>query len=112
MDTVLFKKRKELDYKRFNEVSKEQSKVIELINGMQEKKLHKAERNMRWNREYVQARLFKVAPKSLALEKMQSVGSNFLNEIKNILITVLAAKLVIEGTIFLQFSSTSLTDFR
>lgn len=98
---LFFKKRKELDYKRFSEVSKEQSKVIELINGMQEIKLHNAERKMRWNWEYVQARLFNVATKSLALEQAQSVGSNFFNELKNILITVLSAKLVIDGEITL-----------
>ncbi|SNR14279.1 peptidase domain-containing ABC transporter [Tenacibaculum jejuense] len=96
-----FKKRKELDYKRFSEVSQEQSKVIELINGMQEIKLHNAERRMRWNWEYVQARLFKVATKSLALEQTQSVGSNFINELKNMLITILSAKLVIDGNITL-----------
>lgn len=96
-----FKKRKELDYKRFSEVSDEQSKVIELINGMQEIKLHNAERRMRWNWEYVQARLFKVASKSLALEQTQSVGSNFINELKNMFITILSAKLVIDGTITL-----------
>lgn len=96
-----FKKRKELDYKRFAEVSQEQSKVIELINGMQEIKLHNAEKRMRWNWEYVQARLFKVATKNLALEQTQSVGSNFINELKNMLITVLSAKLVIDGDITL-----------
>ena len=96
-----FKKRKELDYKRFAEVSAEQSKVIELINGMQEIKLHNAERRMRWNWEYVQARLFKVATKSLALEQTQGVGSNFINELKNMFVTILSAKLVIEGEITL-----------
>lgn len=96
-----FKKRKELDYKRFSQVSQEQSKVIELINGMQEIKLHNAEKRMRWNWEYVQARLFKVATKSLALEQTQSVGSNLINELKNMFITVLSAKLVIEGNITL-----------
>ena len=96
-----FKKRKELDYKRFSEVSQEQSKVIELINGMQEIKLHNAERRMRWNWEYVQARLFKVATKSLALEQTQTVGSNFINELKNMFITILSAKLVIDGSITL-----------
>ncbi len=44
-----FKRRKDLDYKRFSGVSQEQSKVIELINGMQEIKLHNAERQMRWS---------------------------------------------------------------
>ncbi len=96
-----FKKRKELDYKRFAEVSQEQSKVIELINGMQEIKLHNAERRMRWNWEYVQARLFKVATKSLALEQTQSVGSSLINELKNMFITILSAKLVIDGEITL-----------
>ena len=96
-----FKRRKALDYKRFSEVSQEQSKVIELINGMQEIKLHNAERRMRWNWEYVQARLFKVATKSLALEQTQSVGSNFINELKNMFITILSAKLVIDGDITL-----------
>ena len=96
-----FKKRKELDYKRFSQVSQEQSKVIELINGMQEIKLHNAEKRMRWEWEYVQARLFKIASKSLALEQTQSVGSNFINELKNMFITILAAKLVIDGAITL-----------
>ncbi len=96
-----FKKRKDLDYKRFSQVSQEQSKVIELINGMQEIKLHNSEKRMRWNWEYVQARLFKVATKSLALEQTQTVGSNFINELKNMFITVLSAKLVIDGNITL-----------
>ena len=96
-----FKRRKELDYKRFTEISQEQSKVIELINGMQEIKLHNAEKRMRWNWEYVQARLFKVATKSLTLEQTQSVGSNFINELKNMFITILSAKLVIDGDITL-----------
>lgn len=96
-----FKKRKELDYKRFSQVSEEQSKVIELINGMQEIKLHNAERRMRWNWEYVQAKLFKIASKNLALEQTQSVGSNLINELKNMFITILSATLVIEGDITL-----------
>ena len=99
--TFFLKKRKTLDYKRFSEVSQEQDKVLELINGMQEIKLHNAERNMRWGWEYIQARLFRVATKSLSLEQMQTVGSNLINEFKNMVITVLAAKLVIEGEISL-----------
>jgi len=98
---IFLKKRKDLDYKRFSQVSQEQSKVIELINGMQEIKLHNAEKQKRWSWEFVQARLFKVSIESLALEQYQSVGSGFINEVKNILITVLSAKLVIDGEITL-----------
>lgn len=99
---VLFlKRRRDLDYKNFSQVSQEQSKVIELINGMQEIKLHNAEQQKRWGWEYVQANLFKISIKSLALEQYQSVGSGFINELKNIIITVLSAILVINGEITL-----------
>lgn len=99
---ILFLKRREkLDYKRFSAVSQEQSKVIELINGMQEIKLHNAEKQKRWGWEYLQARLFKVSMKGLVLEQTQSIGSNFINELKNIIIIFLSAKLVIDGQITL-----------
>lgn len=96
---IFLKRRKELDYKRFSEVSDEQSKVIELINGMQEIKLHNAEKKMRWNWEHVQASLFKISIKNLALEQYQSVGSGFINESKNIFLIFYSAKLVITGDI-------------
>lgn len=98
---VFLKKRRDLDYKRFSQISQEQSRVIELINGMQTIKLHNAEKKKRWGWEFLQARLFKISIESLALEQYQSVGSGFINELKNILITVLSAKLVIDGEITL-----------
>lgn len=98
---LFLKRRKDLDYKRFSQMSNEQSKVIELINGMQEIKLHNAEKQKRWSWEFLQARLFKISIKSLALEQTQNIGSGFINELKNILITVFSAKLVIDGQITL-----------
>jgi len=98
---IFLKKRAALDYKRFSQVSQEQSKVIELINGMQEIKLHNAEKQKRWGWEFMQARLFKISVESLVLEQSQSVGSNFINELKNIFITVVSALLVIKGDITL-----------
>ena len=99
---ILFlKRRKDLDYKRFSHMTSEHSKVMELVNGMQEIKLNNAEKQKRWSWEYLQARLFRIETKNLILQQTQSVGSNVINEIKNILITVLAAKLVIEGEITL-----------
>lgn len=99
--TLFLKRRADLDYKRFAEISQEQSKVMELINGMQEIKLHNAEKQKRWSWEYIQARLFKVSMKGLVLEQTQSIGSNFINEFKNIIIVFLSAKLVIDGSITL-----------
>ena len=98
---IFLKKRADLDYKRFSQISQEQSKVIELVNGMQEIKLHNAERQKRWGWEFLQARLFKISIEGLSLEQYQSVGSGFINELKNIFITILSAKLVIDGNITL-----------
>lgn len=95
------KRRKELDHKRFSQLSQEQSTVIELISGMQEIKMNNAEKQKRWSWEFVQARLFKVNMQSLALEQTQGVGSSFINEVKNIFITFTSAILVIEGSITL-----------
>lgn len=100
---VLFfmKRRRDLDYKRFQASSDNQSKVIELINGMQEIKLHNAERKHRWGWEYLQARLFKVSVKSLVLSQTQSTGASVINELKNLFISILSATLVIDGNITL-----------
>lgn len=99
--SFFLKKRKELDYKRFSQISQEQSKVIELINGMQEIKMHNAERQKRWGWEFLQVKLFKVQIKSLSLEQWQSVGGNFINQMKDILVSFLAAKLVLSGNLTL-----------
>jgi ATP-binding cassette subfamily B protein len=96
---IFLKKRKDLDYKRFAQVNQEQSKVIEIINGMQDIKLHNAEKRKHWNWEFTQARLYKVAVDGLALEQYQSVGFGFINELKNMSIQLLSTTLVISGDI-------------
>ncbi len=99
--SFFLKKRKELDYKRFSQVSQEQSKVIELVNGMQEIKMHNAEKQKRWGWEFLQVKLFKLRIKSLSLEQWQSVGGNFINQMKDILVSFLSAKLVLSGNLTL-----------
>jgi ATP-binding cassette subfamily B protein len=91
------KRRRELDYKRFNKLSENQSKLIQIINGMQEIKLNNYEKEKRWEWERVQAGLFKVSVKSLSLEQYQDAGSVFINETKNILIIIISATAVIDG---------------
>jgi ATP-binding cassette, subfamily B, bacterial len=94
---LFLRKRRELDYKRFVQLSDNQSKLIQLINGMQEIKLNNYERQKRWEWERIQARLFKVNVKSLSIQQYQQAGSVFINESKNIVITVLAATAVVNG---------------
>jgi ATP-binding cassette subfamily B protein len=95
------KRRADLDFKSFRERAANQSKEMELIQGMQEIKLHNAERQKRWQWEIVQIRLFKVRLQGLALSQVQNSGSAIINEIKNIGITFLAALLVLKGSITL-----------
>jgi ATP-binding cassette, subfamily B, bacterial len=100
--TLLFlKKREELDYKRFDQAADNQSSIFQLISGMQEIKLNGSERRRRWEWESIQVKLFKVSIKSLALSQTQNTGGRFFNELKNILITFIAAKSVIDGSLTL-----------
>lgn len=100
--TLLFlKKRAKLDYKRFDQSSDNQSSLYQLISGMQEIKLNGSERRRRWEWEAIQVRLFKISIKGLALSQTQNTGGQFLNELKNILITFIAAKAVIDGKLTL-----------
>ena len=99
--TFFLKRRADLDFKRFNQSSQNQSKVMELINGMQEIKLHNAERQKRWQWEVLQAKAFKINLKGLSLTTAQNSGSSLINELKNIIITFLAAKLVLDGEVTL-----------
>ena len=91
--------RKELDYKRFDQAAENQGKLIELIGGMQEIKLHNAETQKRWEWERTEAKLFRVGMRYLAVDQRQRLGAQLLNELKNILIIVFAAKAVIEGSL-------------
>ena len=95
--SVFMKKRRELDFKRFSNLADNQSKLIQLIYGIQDIKLYHAERQKRWEWENIQGSLFKVNIKSLALTQYQEAGGVFINETKNILITFLAATSVIHG---------------
>jgi len=99
--SFFLKKRSDLDHKRFSQMSDERNRVMELIQGMQEIKLHNAERNKRWGWENLQVKLFKIHIKSLRLEQLQSNGSGIINELKNILVSFYSAKLVIDGSLTL-----------
>lgn len=94
---LFLKRRRKLDYMRFQEASANQSNIVQLIGGMQDIKLNNCEKQKRWDWERIQARLFKVSVKSLSLGQAQEVGGTFIDQTKNILISFLAAKSVISG---------------
>lgn len=99
---VLFlRKRRLLDYKYFEQQGLNRNVVYQLINGMQEIKQQGCEQRKRWEWEDVQADLFDVNMQSLNLQQNQEAGSLLINELKNVLITVLAAAAVIHGNLTL-----------
>ena len=95
--TLFLRRRKVLDYALFEQQAINNNKTYEFITSMQEIKLQDCEQRRRWEWEDVQADLFGVQMKSLKLQQTQEAGSIFINEIKNIVITVVAATAVIHG---------------
>lgn len=91
------RKRKVLDYELFEQQAINQNRTYQLITSMQEIKLQDCEQRRRWEWEDTQADLFAVQMESLKLQQTQEAGSIFINEVKNIIITVLAATAVING---------------
>lgn len=98
---LFLKKRAEIDYRRFDAASGNQSSLIQLITGMSEIKINNSDKKRRWEWESIQVKLFKIAMKGLAITQVQTSGGIFINETKNILITVISASLVIKGEISL-----------
>lgn len=94
---LFMKRRRELDYKRFQQASDNQSNLFQLVTGMQEIKLNNCEKQKRWEWERIQAKLFRVSVKGLALGQWQHIGSLLFSQSTNILISFLSARLVIKG---------------
>lgn len=94
-------RRKVLDYQLFEQQSISHNKTYQFITSIPEIKLQNCESRRRWEWEDTQADLFDVQLKSMKLQQTQEAGSIFINEIKNILITVFSATAVIDGYITL-----------
>ena len=98
---LFLKKRRLLDYTYFEQRAKNQSKTMQMLNGMQEIKLQNCERRRRWEWEDIQADLFQTNIEAMKLQQTQEAGSILINEVKNIVITVVAATAVIHGNLSL-----------
>lgn len=95
------RRRKVIDYELFEQQSTNNNRTYEFITSMQEIKLQDCERRKCKEWETVQHDLFRVQQKSLKLQQAQEAGSICINEIKNMVITVIAAASVIHGDITL-----------
>jgi len=98
---IFLKKRKEIDQKKFTHMSDNQDALIEIIKGMPEIKLQGSQTKRRWQWTEIQARLFKVQMKSLSIVQYQDAGALSINKFKDIVITFIAAKSVLDGSLTL-----------
>ena len=99
--SLFMKSRARLDQQRFKQMSVSGSKLINIVNGMQEIKLTQSEMSTRWDWENIQAALFGLKVKGLKIIQYQSAGATFINEVTNILITIIAATAVLNGNMTL-----------
>jgi ATP-binding cassette subfamily B protein len=99
--SIFLGRRRLLDHKMFAQLSSNQSNIIQLITAMQEIKLNNCEKQKRWEWENIQARIFNIHVRSLSLSQYQQAGAMLIHEVKNIIITVMAAYSVLEGSISL-----------
>lgn len=98
---IFMRKRRQVDIRRFAQMSENQGTLIELLQGMQEIKLTRSEIQKRWRWENLQARLFQTSIRGLTINQYQSAGASLINELTNILITLFSATLVLKGSLSL-----------
>ncbi|NSL85518.1 peptidase domain-containing ABC transporter [Chitinophaga solisilvae] len=89
--------RRKLNYAVFHVASKENNATLQLIQGMQEIRLNNAEKLKRWEWENIQATIFKINFKGLNYGQVQAAGALFINQGKDILISFMVARMVVDG---------------
>ncbi len=98
---IFLEKRKHADYRLFALMSRNRDNQMEILNGMEEIKLNNFGLYQKWQWEKNQSKLFHATLRNLSLEQYQTIGSSFFTQLKNIVITYYAAKLVINSELTL-----------
>lgn len=99
--TLFLKVRRRLDFKRFDEEAKNQSNIVQIIQGAEEIKLNGCEKKMRQGWESIQRELFNISVKGMKVEQVQNIGSFFISNIVNTGLLAYAAWLVVNDNITL-----------
>jgi ATP-binding cassette subfamily B protein len=96
---LFLKVRKKLDWEYFELVSKNQSYWVETVSAIQDIKIYNYEKHRRWKWEEIQARLYKVNKRVMSVTNAQNLGSQFIENMKNMGIVFFCATAVIKGEI-------------
>lgn len=94
---VFIRRRRIIDYHFFDQQSKNSNKTYEFLTSIQEIKLQDCEKRKRHEWETIQGDMLKIKAKSLSLQQIQEVGSLFIGQTKDIIITMVSAEFVING---------------
>jgi ATP-binding cassette subfamily B protein len=94
-------KQKQAAFRRYDVELENQLKLEEIVNGIQDIKLNNAETMKRWDWERSEARLFKQEIQYNQVSQRLALSTKLVNEVKNIAISCLSAKAVIDGTLSL-----------
>lgn len=96
---IFLRIRKKLDWEYFELISKNQSYWVETVESIQEIKVNNYERPRRWRWETIQAKLYRVNLRVLSVNNAQGLGAQFIESVKNLIITFYCARAVISGDI-------------
>lgn len=98
---IWLRRRRIVDYFKFQEQSRNQSSIYEILNGVSEMKLNQFEDYKRKEWKVLQEKLFKINLRILRIDQFQNSGFEFFNQLKNILVTFLAAYFVVKNKLTL-----------
>ena len=93
--------RRKINYQTFYLSAKENNATLQLVQGMQEIRLNNAEKQKRWDWENIQAAVFKLNFKNLNYNQWQQAGATLINQVQDLAISFIVAKLVIDGQLTL-----------
>ncbi len=95
--TLFLRMHRKINYETFHLSAKENNATLELVQGMQEIRMNNAAQTKRWEWENIQAKVFRLNFKSLNYSQWQSAGALLINQGKDIVITFMVARLVVQG---------------
>ena len=93
--------RRKINYQTFHISAKENTATLQLVQGMQEIRLNNAEHLKRWEWEKLQVGIFRLGFKGLTYTQVQQAGAVLINQGKDIVITFMAAGLVVQNQLTL-----------
>ncbi|WP_281924792.1 peptidase domain-containing ABC transporter [Flavobacterium collinsii] len=93
--------RKKMDIQYFQLMGENQSSWIEILKNFEDTKLNNYALNRRWKWEKIQGLLYKIEIKLLNIDRIQQLGADFINGMKDIGLTFYGAYLVVHGDLTL-----------